>query len=326
MADMPRRAIVDMNSAEKVEQVFLVSQPRLRTTTRGDYYIAAFLSDRTGRINGRMWQASEELYRLLPEEGFVWIKGRTENYQGALQLVIEAMRPVSTSEVNLEEFLPRTEKRIDDMFNRVREILATVQDPHLQRLIQAFLNDVDLMRLFCKAPAAIALHHAYLGGLLEHTLSLMELAQRTLPHYPQLDENLVLTALFLHDIGKTSELGYDVSFKYTDQGRLVGHITKGSLLVEEKIRQVEISSKETFPPLLRDHLIHIIVSHHGRYEYGCPVLPATPEAFAVHHLDNLDSKIALTLEEIKKDQGSTHWTNFVRAIESPVFKVRSWQS
>lgn len=323
MADLPRKAIADMTSAEKIEQVFLVSQPRLRTTTRGDYYIAAFLSDRTGRINGRMWQASEDLYRLLPEEGFVWIKGRTENYQGALQLVIEAMRPVDASQVNLEEFLPRTEKRIDEMFNCVKEILTSVQNPHLQPLIQAFLSDIDLMRLFCKAPAAIALHHAYLGGLLEHTLSVMQLGQRILAHYPELDVDLVLTALFLHDIGKTSELGYDVSFKYTDQGRLVGHITKGVLLIEEKIRQMEISGKENFPPSLRDHLIHIVVSHHGRYEYGCPVLPATPEAFAVHHIDNLDSKVALTLEQIRKDQGNTNWTNFIRAIDSPIFKVRS---
>jgi 3'-5' exoribonuclease len=323
MADMPRRAIADMGSADRVEQVFLVSQPRLRTTTRGDYYIAAFLSDRTGRLNGRMWQASEDLYRLLPEEGFAWIKGRTENYQGALQLVIEALRPVDAAEVNLEDFLPRTERRIDEMFNRVKEILATVRNPHLRKLIQAFLNDLDLMRLFCKAPAAIALHHAYLGGLLEHTLSLMELGQRILPQYLELDGDLVLTALFLHDIGKTTELGYDVGFKYTDQGRLLGHITKGAMLIEDKLRQVEISGKEQFPPLLRDHLIHIIVSHHGRYEYGCPVLPATPEAFAVHHLDNLDSKVALTLEEIKKNQGNTHWTNYVKAIESPVFKVRS---
>ncbi|MBN1844739.1 MAG: HD domain-containing protein [Sedimentisphaerales bacterium] len=325
MTATDRRPITELRSAEWIEQVFMISQPQLRTTSRGDYYIAAYLSDRTGRINGRMWQASEDLYRLLPEEGFVWVKGRTESYQGNLQLVIEAIRPVPAAEANLEDFLPRTEQRIDEMFDRLKKVLATMADPHLRRLVQAFLNDIDLMRLFCQAPAAIALHHAYLGGLLEHTLSLLELGQRILPHYPELQPDLVLTALFLHDIGKTTELDYDVSFKYSDQGRLVGHITQGVLLIEEKIRQLETASSEKFPTLLRDHLLHIILSHHGRYEYGCPVLPATPEAFAVHHLDNLDSKIALTLAEIQKDPGATRWTNYVRAIESPVFKVRTAQ-
>jgi len=320
MTEQSRQLISNLSPAENIEQILLISQPQLRTTSRGDYYIAAFLSDRSGKLNGRMWQASEAIYKSLPSEGFVWVKGRTEMYQNSLQMVIDAIRPVDISEVQLDEFMPSTKNDVTEMWNRVLKVLDTVKNPHLKSLIRAFLDDKDLMQKFRIAPAAIVLHHAYIGGLLEHTLSLLELAQRVMPHYPQLDSDLVLTGLFLHDIGKTTELDYNISFKYSDQGRLIGHIVKGSLLVEEKIRQLNASAEKPFPKVLADCLLHIIVSHHGTREFGCPVLPSTPEAFAVHHLDNLDSKVALTLGEIEKDTTNTNWTNYVKSIEAPVFK------
>ena len=320
MNQSPRRSISQLNAAERVQQVFLISQPQLRSTNRGDYYIAAYLSDSTGRINGRMWQATEEIFQTLPAEGFVWLQGRTENYQGSPQIVIDAIKPIPIEDVDLSEFLPATDRNIDEMFAEVKKIVSSIKNPHLARLCQAFLADEPLMRLFRSAPAAIALHHAYLGGLLEHTLSLMQLGVRILPQYPHLDADLVLTGLFLHDIGKTTELDYDISFKYSDQGRLLGHIVQGSIMVQQKIK--ELDSPETFPPVLQNSLLHIIVSHHGIKEFGCPVLPATPEAFAVHHLDNLDSKIALVFTEIDKCSNQTDWTNYVRAIEAPVYKRR----
>jgi len=322
MPDTSRRAVAELTPAEIIQQVFLISQPQLRTTSRGDYYIAAFLSDRTGKLNARMWQANETIFKTLPSEGFVWVRGRTENYQGNMQLVIEAIRPVDVSEVDLKEFMPATERDIDEMFAELKEIVGRVKNPHLAELIGAFLDDAQLMDLFRSAPAAITLHHAYLGGLLEHTLSLLRLACRVLPVYPQLDADLVLTGLFLHDMGKTSELDYDISFKYSDQGRLLGHIVKGALLIQEKINQLNRPGAETFPKILQDCLQHIVVSHHGIREYGCPVLPATPEAFAVHYLDNIDSKIALTFAEINKDVNQTNWTNYIKALESPLFKTR----
>ncbi len=324
MVQSPRRKVNELAAAERIEQVFLVSQPQLRTTSRGDYYIAAFLSDSTGRLNGRMWQASEVIYKSLPSEGFVHVKGRTETYQGALQLVIEAIRPVDATQVDLEDFLPKTPRDIPQMFAAVQQVLETVRNQHLARLIQAFLNDKPLMASFQLAPAAISLHHAYLGGLLEHTLSVLELAQRALPQYPKLDADLVLTGLFLHDIGKTSELDYDISFKYSDEGRLLGHLVKGAMLIEDKVRHLNQTTPEPFPTLLRNCLIHIILSHHGTREFGCPVLPTTPEAYAVHHLDNLDSKINLTLSEIDKDANNTNWTNYVRALEAPLLKLRTF--
>jgi 3'-5' exoribonuclease len=323
MSSSTRRPVAQLTPAERIEQVFMISQPQLRTTSRGDYYIAAFLSDSTGKLNGRMWQASETIYAALPNEGFVFATGRTENYQGALQMVIEALRPVDISEVNLEDFLPYTDKDIPQMFDRLKKIIADIKTPHLAQLAQAFLEDEELMRLFQQAPAAAALHHAYIGGLLEHTLALLELGRAVLPLYPELDADLVMMGLFLHDIGKTSELDYNLSFQYSDQGRLVGHLVKGALLIEEKVNQLHASTPQPFPVLLKDCLIHLILSHHGLREFGCPVMPSTPEAFAVHYLDNLDSKIHLTFNEIKKDPGNTHWTNFIRALDAPLLKIRT---
>ena len=317
-----RRPVAEISAAERIDQIFMISQPQLRTTARGDYYIAAFLSDRTGKLNGRMWQASEEIFESLPQEGFARVRGRSENYQGALQLVIDGIQPVATAEVELEEFIPSTEKDIDEMFGRVGEILQTVGDKSLRRLIGAFVKDATLMNSFKKAPAAKNMHHAYIGGLLEHTLGLMELGAAILPLYPQLDGDLVLTALFLHDMGKTHELEFDVSFQYSDEGHFLGHLVQGTLMVEKKIDELNLKNKTPFPVDLRNRLLHVIVAHHGLREFGCPVMPSTPEAFVVHHLDNLDAKIALTFNEIEKDPGAGDWTNYIRSIESYLYKPR----
>ena len=322
MSKSSRRNVAELTSGELVDQVFLISQPQLRTTSRGDFYIAAYISDRTGKTNSRMWQANEAIFKSLPEEGFVRVKGRTESYQGSLQVVVDAMRPVNADEVELEEFLPACPRDVDQMFAQLKKILTKIANPNWQRLVKAFLDDDELMTLLRKAPAAITLHHAYLGGLLEHTLSVLELGCRVLPQYPDLDADLVLTGLFLHDIGKTTELAYDLSFHYTDQGRLLGHLVKGALLIQDKIDKLNIKAAEPFPQLLAESLLHIIVSHHGVREFGCPVLPATPEAFVVHYLDNLDSKMALTFSEIAGASGTANWTSYSRALETCLFKVR----
>jgi 3'-5' exoribonuclease len=322
MADQGRRWVSEISPPERVDQVYLISQPQLRTTTKGDFYIAAFLSDRTGKINGRMWQASEALFNSLPQEGFVRVRGNAELYQNTPQLVINSMAPVEVAEVELEEFLPRTKKNVDEMFARVGAILGDVKNEHLQGLAQAFLWDNRLMDSFKKSPAAVVLHHAYLGGLLEHTLSLMELGVRMLPNYPELDADLVMMGLFLHDMGKTKELTCDISFRYSDQGQMVGHIVQGIMMIEAKIQKHEQANQKTFPKNLKNSLLHIIASHHGTREFGSPTVPATPEAFAVHHMDNLDSKIALALANIEKDNGPGRWTPYVRAIETPLFKIR----
>ena len=320
---MARRYIGEMRPGEHIEdQVFLIASKDLRTTTQGGLYIHTVLADRTGQVPARVWQATEELFETLPEGGFARFKGRTENYKGTLQFIIEAIRPVKTDEVELSEFLPRTDRDIDQMWARVCDILDHIEHPDLRRLVDKFLADEELMRRFRTAPAAITLHHSYLGGLLEHTLNLLEMALLIVPRYEELSLDLMLAGLFLHDIGKTAELTYRTNFSYTDPGHLLGHLVQATLWVEKKCELVEADTGKPFPEQLRWVLQHIILSHHGKHEFGSPKLPAVPEAVAIHHLDNLDAKVKTYVTEIEKDRDpQSNWSNYNRALETKVYKV-----
>ncbi len=320
---MARRYIEEMGPGERIEdQVFLIASKDLRTTTQGSLYIHVVLADRSGQLLARVWQATEEMYHTLPEGGFVRFKGRTENYKGTLQFIIESMRPVKDEEVELAEFLPRTDQDIDKMWARVVEILNRIEQPDLRRLVDKFLADGELMDRFRTAPAAIALHHSYIGGLLEHTLNLLEMALLVIPRYPKLSPDLVLIGIFLHDIGKTSELNYRTNFSYSDSGHLLGHLVQATLWIEKKCELVEADTGKSFPEQLKWVLQHIILSHHGKYEFGSPKLPAGPEAIAIHHLDNLDAKVTMYLTEIEKDRDpQSNWSNYNRILETKVYKA-----
>ena len=320
---MPRRFIGEMGPGERIEdQVFLIASKDLRTTTTGGLYIHTVLVDRTGQLLARVWQATESMFETLPEGGFMRLKGRTENYKGALQFIIEAMRPAEAGSFDLADFMPRTTQDVEQMWKRCTEILRGIQHPDLRRLIDKFLTDEKLVARFKTSPAAVNLHHAFLGGLLEHTLNLLELGLVVIPRYPQLSLDLVLAGLFLHDIGKTAELDYQTSFGYTDSGQLLGHITLAVLWIEQKCAAVAAETGKPFPHEVKWLLQHIVLSHHGEYEFGSPKLPSIPEAFAIHHLDNLDAKVAMTLSEIEKDKDAqARWTNFSRVLETKVYKV-----
>ncbi len=319
MTSSERIPVASIQPAQNLAQVFLISQPQLRATSNGKKYIAAFLSDKTGRANSRMWQATETVFNSLPEEGFVFVRGRSEMYQNSLQIVVEEIRPIDDSKVDLVEFLPGTKYDTVAMFEEVKEILRQIKNPSVRHLIKAFLDDEPMMNKFCKAPAAAVLHHAWIGGLLEHTLNLMRLGRNIMPLYEHLDHDIVLASLFLHDIGKTEELVYDISFRYSDQGRMIGHLVKGTMLIEEKVAALAAQGVE-IPRGLIDSIEHVIVAHHGQREYGSPVTPATPEAFLVHYIDNIDSKMQMTIDEIAKDTSSGDWTNYIKAIEGPIYK------
>lgn len=319
MTSSERIQVSAIEPAQNLAQVFMISQPQLRATSNGNKYIAAFLSDKTGRANSRMWQASEVVFNSLPEEGFVFVRGRSEMYQNTLQIVVEEIRPIDQDKVDLIEFLPGTKYDPAAMFEEVKEILRQIKHPAVRHLVKAFLDDEPMMDKFCKAPAAAVLHHAWIGGLLEHTLNLMRLGKAILPLYPHLDHDIVLASLFLHDIGKTEELVYDISFRYSDQGRMIGHLVKGTILIEEKVAAL-VQQGVDIPRGLIDSIEHVIVAHHGQREYGSPVTPATPEAFLVHYIDNIDSKMQMAIDEIGKDTSNGDWTNYIKAIEGPFYK------
>jgi len=321
---MQRHFIADFKPGERIEdQVFLIKQKNLRTTSQGSLYIHVVLIDRTGQIPARMWQATEKVFQFMPQGGFMHFTGRCENYKGSLQFIIDGLREASGDEVDLGDFLPRTDRNIDEMWTRVQAILTThIKHPDIKLLVDEFLADSTLMQKFRYAPAAIQFHHAVIGGLLEHTLSLLEVALKIVPMYPKLSMDLMLAGLFLHDIGKTAELDYKTSFSYSDQGQLIGHVVLACNWIDQKVSIIEQRTGKQFPRQTKWVMQHIVLSHHGQYEFGSPKLPALPEAVAVHYLDNLDAKINVFTREIENDKDpQSHWTQYNRGLETKLYKV-----
>lgn len=313
--------IKDIKPGMQINETYMVTQPVLRNTTRGDLYIAMFLSDRTGKVNSRMWQATQEIYSKIPSEGFVQIRAKSELYQNALQLVLNDMVVIDADNVDLGDYMPRTEKNVTQMFDELKEMLAPITDPTLKQLVTNFLQDAQLMKQFCIAPAAMQMHHAYLGGLLEHTHSMLKVATSILPIYPRIQADLVLAAVFLHDIAKTTELSYKMGFSYTDPGQLLGHIILGIEMINDKAAALEEIG--TIPnQAVIDNLLHIIASHHGCYEFGSPKLPATAEAFMVNYIDDLDAKMNQVTNLIETDPGDSNWTAYQRPLETRLYRNR----
>ncbi len=313
--------VKDIKPGLQINDIYMVSQPVLRNTTRGDLYIAMYLSDRTGKLNARMWQATEALYNQIPAEGFLQIRGKSELYQGNLQLVINDLVVVRSDQVNLAEYMPRTDKDPAKLFTELKEMLKAVKNPGLGGLIQEFLDDAELMKRFCTAPAAMQMHHCFLGGLLEHTHSMMQVATRILPLYPKIQADLVLAAIFLHDIAKTAEMSYEVAFSYTDRGQLLGHILLGSMWIQDKARAAQAKGVKIDTEVL-DSLLHIILAHHGEYEFGSPKLPATAEAFMVNYIDNLDAKMNQVATLIDTDATEGNWTGYQKSLETRLYRKR----
>jgi len=318
---MTHKFINEIEAGETINDIYMVREPILRSTTRGDLYIAMYLSDRTGQLNGRMWQATEVVYKALPKPGFVHIQGRSELYQNNLQIVVNNIGVVDAGKVCIEDFLARTDKDIDKTFEEVKKIVARIKNPHLKALVGQFLADTDLMEKFCKAPGGTALHHNYLGGLLEHTHNMLRIAVAILPFYPKVQDDLVLAGIFLHDMGKTEELSYDMAFSYTDSGQLIGHIVKTVLMVNQKADELRAKGTQ-IERAVQDALVHIILSHHGEYEYGSPKLPATPEAFMVCYIDNLDAKVNMVTMAIENEPGDSNWTAWKNALQTRLYRKR----
>lgn len=321
-ASSRKQNIVHLEAGQRIDdEVYRIAQKDLRTTTNGSLYIHAVLADATGEMLARIWNASQELYDSMPDGGFMRFRGRVENYKGHRQFIIDGMRTVAENEVDPTDFLPATTNDIDQMWDRVQEILRTIESKDLLALVGEFMNDEKFVRGFKRAPAAVTNHHAYLGGLLEHTLNLLELVVLIAPRYPMVSRDLLLVGIFLHDCGKTTELAYATNFNYTSEGQLVGHITQAVIWVSDKIRTIEERTNEPFPVDLANSVKHIILAHHGRYEYGSPRLPATPEAFFVHYIDNLDAKMNQIFTAIDSDTDKeSDWTSFIRSLDTKIFK------
>ena len=318
---MPRTFVSQLTAAGAiVEQVFQVPEKDLRTTKKGALFISAKLRDRTGEVPAVMWDATQALFAAIPQGGYALVKGRVGEFNDLPQIVIEAMRPARADEVNLADFLPAGPLDPEKQLARLKEVMDTIERPALGALVDAVWADAPLVTALKRAPAAEKLHHAYLGGLLEHTLSIAELALLVCRHYPKLDRDLLLVGVLWHDIGKTRELHYAESFGYTDEGRLVGHLIQGVLMLEEKIAAVRAAGTE-FPDDLAVILRHLVLAHHGTHEFGSPKLPMTAEAFALHHLDNLDAKLHAFWRDVAADgDPARRWTGWNKMFGGALFK------
>jgi 3'-5' exoribonuclease len=318
-----RRYLRDSQPGEIVQDVFIVSGKQFSATSSGKPFIKLFVSDRSASLTARMWNASRELFVDLPESGFVRLNGRVENYQNNLQLIVEQFWPPEPGSFRLEDLMPHTTRDIAQLRARLVEVCNAVRNADLRALLQAYLDDAELMSAFCRAPAASAFHHAFIGGLLEHTVNAIDVAMVVVPLYPGLNGDLVVAGLFLHDIAKTWELSYDGAFSYTDSGNLVGHIVKSAIWIEQKACAAEAKRGKPLPRALVDVLEHIVLSHHGTTEFGSPKVPATPEAIAVHMIENMDAKLMMALAATRGAQApgcEGNWSEYIRSLSGRLYR------
>jgi len=324
---MPRRYVNQFGHQDAVDEVFLASDKQLRPNRNGNLYLQLELSDRTGAVGARMWNASEALYKSFSNGDYVRVEGTTQLFQGALQLIATRLAKVDPAEVNEADFTPLPAVAVDKLMLRLGEILRGMSNPHLRNLAECFLLDEPLMQKFALAPAGIKNHHAYRGGLLEHVVSLMEVVLRVSPCYPQIDRDLLLTGAFLHDIGKTDELSYQRDLSYTDEGQLIGHPVMAVSMLETKVREAEKLAGEPIPGETVLRIKHMLISHHGEYEFGSPKLPMTLEAVALYYLDNLDAKLNSFEQLIRNDPNvDSPWTNYHANISRKLFKGTGQQT
>jgi len=278
--------IDEIKENEPVDSLFLVREKSFGVTKNGNAYLKLSLVDRSGEIEGRIWTSVDLVSGSFEKDDFVHLKGKAISFQDHLQMNITHIERVKEEGILLADFFPMTERDVDEMFQSLVEIGKQVKDPSLGQLLVLFWEDKPFVERFKIAPASTRLHHTYIGGLLEHTLSLTQLIVKNASHYTGLNLDLLITASILHDLGKVDELSYHRSFDYSDEGRLLGHIILGMERLEDKLRQLS-----DFPKDLALQLKHLLISHHGQYQWGSPRKPMTLEAVMLHYLDNLDARM-----------------------------------
>jgi len=307
--------VSDLKSGTAVNDSFVLAEKHLYRKKDGGQYISVVLSDKTGTVKGVIWDNVEELTEKPAAGDFVGIRGNVSEYRGALQVVIQSMASMAAADVDAADFLPATSRDPSAMFEKLKSIADSMANSDLKALLAAFWSDTEFVEKFKIAPAAKKMHHAYLGGLLEHTLSLALLADRIADHYGGIDRDLLLTGAILHDIGKIEEFLYDRRIDYSDAGRLVSHIVIGVEMVQKKI-----AALRDFPPKTAMLIKHMLISHHGNREYGSPEPPKTLEAVMLNYLDEIDSKITGIREFMENQAADGDWTVYHKPLDRFFYK------
>ena len=292
-------------------------------------YLALTLADKSGQFEARMWEDFADALQTCAAGCYVKVQGQVSKYQGKFQITLTKMRLAAASEIDTADFIPTTQYDIPTMAAELRSYVAAFTNPHLRRLVLSFLDDPTLGPAFLEAPAAKRLHHAWIGGLLEHVLHLVRICLATAPFYPEVDPDLLVTGAILHDIGKVRELSWANTFDYTLEGQLIGHISIAQRLLQEKITQLDAADPaDSFPPQLRLLIEHMILSHHGKLEFGSPKLPMTPEAMLLSALDDLEAKFQALRNEFAaaaaSGRSASEPTEWVRSMDRALFNSQAW--
>lgn len=314
------RFAAELQPDERVTTAFLVKHKEVRQKKTGEPYLSLILADRTGELDAKMWDNVEEVREAFDRDDFIKVRGTLVLFRDRPQLQVHKLRKLEESEITLADYLPATRHDVAAMFAELRGYVEAMAQPDLRGLLLAILDDPAIGPRFCRAPAAKTLHHAFFGGLLEHVLSLARAARLILQNYPAVHADLLLAGIVLHDLGKIDELSYVRSFGYTGEGQLLGHMVLAIEILHRKIAQAP-----GFPRRLQVALEHLILSHHGQYEFGSPKLPMFPEALLLHTLDDLDSKMEAMSEQFEREQSIPgEWTGFNPSLGRSVLRLDRW--
>jgi len=297
-----------------ITSTFVVVSKQIKPKKSGEPYIALTLGDRTGQLEAKMWDNVDDVLDAFEQDDFLKVKGLINKYKNRFQLTIHKLRRLADAEIDYSDYLPKTTKNIDALWQELVDFVATFQNPHLKALLQAFVSDPQIAYAYRNAPAAKTLHHAYIGGLLDHVVSLIRSCDLICRNYPNVNRDLVLAGAFLHDIGKIDELTFSRSFSYTTRGQLLGH-----MVIELEMLQAKLALVPEFPVELKTLLEHLIISHHGQYEFGSPKLPMFPEALLLHYMDDLDSKIESMRAQFEREsENDSPWTSYNPSLGRPL--------
>jgi 3'-5' exoribonuclease len=302
---------------EIITSTFVVVSKQVKPKKSGEPYLALTLGDRTGHIEAKMWDNVEDALGAFEQEDFIKVKGLLNRYNNRFQITIHKIRRLGDSEVDFGDYLPKTSKDIGELWQTLAGFVTTFRDPYLKALVEAFMADPEIAEAYRTAPAAKSLHHAFIGGLLDHVVSLSRSCDLVCRNYPQINRDLLLTGAFFHDIGKIHELVYNRAFSYTTRGQLLGH-----MVIELEMLQAKVAQIPGFPAKLKTLVEHLIISHHGEYEFGSPKLPMFPEALMLHYLDDLDSKMESMRAHFEREIGSTAaWAGYNASLGRPLLNT-----
>ncbi len=303
-----------------ITSTFVVVTKQIKPKKTGEPYLALTLGDRSGQIEAKMWDNVEEVLDAFDQDDFLKIKGLINKYKQRFQLTIHKLRKLGESEIEFADYLPKTTKNIDELWQTLTNFVASFQNPHLKALVQSFMADPEIAAAYRNAPAAKTLHHAYIGGLLDHVVSLCRSCDLMCKNYPQINRDILLTGAFFHDIGKIHELTYNRSFSYTTKGQLLGH-----MIIELEMLQAKVAQLPDFPDELKTLVEHLIISHHGQYEFGSTKLPMFPEALMLHYLDDLDSKMEAMRAQFERESTMDGpWTSYNSSLGRPLLNTEKF--